>query len=196
METSPECPSLCYRTIVWSVVSNQQTRTRQWRWPYPRVSCLGYDPAHPRLPREHESTAEWEKTSWTTEIHWSQSHQVCQGEFPEAGKALFGSKFAKEIVGHVEADTAICKASAIVNKGIRSTSSKGKSSSSSKPDFFRWGQTGGHGTASGRNNFSTCNKSGTFWGRGRGKYNLQQSSSVFNRLGPNPITTDQQAKQK
>jgi hypothetical protein len=93
--------------------------------------------------------------------------KYAKGEFPEAGKELFGSKFAKEIVGHVEVDTAICKASAIVNKGFRSTSSKGESPSSSKPDFFRWGQTRGHGTASGRSNFSPCNRSGTFRGRGR-----------------------------
>ena len=123
--------------------------------------------------------------------------KYAKGEFPEAGKELFGNKFAKEIVGHVEADTAICKASAIVNKGLRSTSSKGKSpSSSSKSDFFRWGRTGGHGTASGRSNFSPCNKSSTLRGRGRGRYNLQSSSSVFSRLGPNPNTTDQHAKQK
>lgn len=62
--------------------------------------------------------------------------KYAKGEFPEAGKDLFGNKFAKEIVGHVEADTAICKASAIVNKGFRSSSSKGKNPSSSKPDFF------------------------------------------------------------
>ena len=61
--------------------------------------------------------------------------KYAKGEFPEAGKDLFGNKFAKEIVGHVEADTAICKASAIVNKGLRSNPSKGKSPLSSKPDF-------------------------------------------------------------
>ena len=122
--------------------------------------------------------------------------KYAKGEFPEAGKDLFGSKFSKEIVGHVEVDTAICKASVIVNKGFRSTSSKGKSPLSSKSDFFRWGQTGGHGTASGRNNFSPCNKTSTFRGRGRGRYNLQSSSSVFSRLGPNPNSADQHAKQK
>ena len=62
--------------------------------------------------------------------------KYAKGEFLEAGKELFGSKFAKEIVGHVEADTAICKTSAIVKKGLRSTSSKGKSPSSSKSAFF------------------------------------------------------------
>ena len=40
--------------------------------------------------------------------------KYAKGEFPEAGKDLFG----KEIVGHVEADTAICKPSAIVSKGL------------------------------------------------------------------------------
>ena len=95
--------------------------------------------------------------------------KYAKGEFPEAGKDLFGSKFAKKIVGDVEADTAIC----IVNKGFISTSLKGKSPSSSKSDFFWWGQTGGHGTASGRSSFSLCNKSTTFWGQGRGRYNLQ-----------------------
>ena len=69
--------------------------------------------------------------------------KYAKGEFPEAGKDLFGSKLSKEIVGHVEADTAICKVSAIVNKGFRSTSSKGKSPSLSKSDFFQWGWTGG-----------------------------------------------------
>ena len=119
--------------------------------------------------------------------------KYAKGEFPEAGKDLFGSKFAKEIVGHIEADTAICKASAIVK---RSTSSKGKSPLSSKPDFFGWGRTGGHGIGSGKNTFNPWNKSASFRDRRRGRYNLQSSSNVFSRLGPNPHSTDQNPKQK
>ena len=55
-----------------------------------------------------------------------------------------------------------------------------------KLDFFQWGQTREHGTTSGKSNFSPCSKSTTFRGQGRGRYNLQSSSSVVSRLGPNP----------
>ena len=139
METSSEYPSKCNRTIMWSVVSNPWARSRQWRWSYPSISCFGYDSAHPCFDRECQSFAEWEKF-WITQVHQS---KYAKGEFPEAGKEVFGSKFAKEIVGDVEADTAICKASAIVNKGSRWTSSKEKSPSSLNPTFFDGARLGG-----------------------------------------------------
>ena len=65
--------------------------------------------------------------------------KYAKGGFSEAGKHLFGSKFVNEIVTHVEADTAICKTSAIANKATR-PSSKGKGPMPSKLDFYCWGR--------------------------------------------------------
>jgi len=45
--------------------------------------------------------------------------KYAKGEFPKAGKYLFGQSFVKEVVSQVEADTAVCKASALANKAQR-----------------------------------------------------------------------------
>ena len=42
--------------------------------------------------------------------------KYAKGEFPKAGKSLFGQNFVKELVSQVEADAVICKASALENK--------------------------------------------------------------------------------
>ena len=111
--------------------------------------------------------------------------KYAKGDFSDAGKHLFGNKFAKELVTHVEADTAICKASAIASKATRSPS-RGKSPASSRTECFRWGQTGGHGTSSGKTIFNPYIRPISYQGRGRGRYIHQSPTSVFNRLGPNP----------
>ena len=42
--------------------------------------------------------------------------RYAKGDFQNAGKCLFGQGFVKEVVSQVEADTAICKASALASK--------------------------------------------------------------------------------
>ena len=45
--------------------------------------------------------------------------RYAKGDFPNAGKCLFGQGFVKEVVSQVEADTAIHKASALASKASR-----------------------------------------------------------------------------
>ena len=50
--------------------------------------------------------------------------KYAKGEFPSVGKCLIGQGFVKEVVSQVEADTAICKASALASKASRELQTK------------------------------------------------------------------------
>ena len=58
-----------------------------------------------------------------------------KGDFPNAGKCLFGQGFVKEVVSQVEADTAICKASPLANWASRELQTR-KGPLPSKSTFF------------------------------------------------------------
>jgi len=107
--------------------------------------------------------------------------KYAKGEFPKAGKYLFGQSFVKEVVSQVEADTAICKASALANKAQREVQ-KGKAPSPPKT-FFRGGRSSGYGAGSGKNVFNPYDNRSSF--RGKGKFcQNSRNRSVFARLGP------------
>ena len=112
--------------------------------------------------------------------------KYAKGEFPQAGKQLFGQNFVKEVVSQVEADTAIFKASTIANKANRD-SQKGKGPLPSKTKFFRGSRAGEYGAGSGRNIFNPYNKSAY---RGKGKFRNNNRPSVFSRLGTQQNPTE------
>ena len=89
--------------------------------------------------------------------------KYAKGEFPKVGKSLFGQNFVKEVVSQVEADTAICKASASANKAQREVQ-KGKSPSPLKPTFFGGGRSSGYGAGSGKNVFNLYINRSSFQG--------------------------------
>ena len=114
--------------------------------------------------------------------------KYAKGEFPKAGKSLFGQSFVKEVVSQVEADTAICKASALANKAQREVQ-KGKGPSPPKPTFFRGGRSSGYGAGSGKNVFNPYTNRSSFRGRGRFRPN-SRNRSLFTRLGPSQNSSE------
>ena len=112
--------------------------------------------------------------------------KYAKGDNSNTGKNLFGQSFMKEVVAQVEADTAICKASAIANKANRETQ-RNAGPGSSKQNFFRGGRTSGYGARSGGKIFNPYNRTsfrGSFRGRQRFQPNNRNQTNVFSRLGP------------
>ena len=83
--------------------------------------------------------------------------RYAKGDFPNAGKCLFGQGFMKEVVSQVEVDTAIYKASALASKVSQELQTR-KDPLPLKSTFFREGRTGGYGAGPGRNVFNTYNR--------------------------------------
>ena len=116
--------------------------------------------------------------------------RYAKGDFPNAGKCLFGQGFVKEVVSQVEADTAIYKASALASKASRELQTR-KGPFPVKSTFFREGRTGGYGAGPGRNVFNPYNRKAF---RGRGSFRQDRHQSVFSRLGQHQSPTEKPTK--
>ena len=119
--------------------------------------------------------------------------KYANGEFPEAGKELFGSEFAKEIVDHVKQIQLSAKHLLLSTEALVQFYRRGKAQRHRSLISFDGAGLGAWHRLR-QEQLNPCNKSSTFRGRGRGRYNLQSSSSVFSRLGPNPNAMDQYGK--
>ena len=116
--------------------------------------------------------------------------KYAKGDFPDAGKHLFGSRFQKEIVSQVEADTALMKAAKIINKASSDRGDpkrKYPQNRTFKPPKSPLFHSGWMALYGGTSNRPTFNLYGQRYqpSRGRGKYQCPRAtSSIFSWLGP------------